>query len=110
MSFTVRFATGVSVVYREASYMRHTSQTFELYTGNPEEGGRWVASIPVMTQCIIEARPASRVENTLEELTLRAAADQVVDNLRELGYRHLKELKMALKDFDARSNNWKVER
>lgn len=107
--FTIRFPSGVSVIYNDAFYMKKTTQAFELYTRDPDEGGRWIASIPVSTDCIIEARPVCRVENSATAPTLYAAADRVLENLHELNYHRLKVLKSALKSFNARAGNWNVD-
>lgn len=103
--FTIRFPDGVAITY-EASFLKHTQQTFELYTKDPENGGSWVASIPVSTHCIIEAARPCRVENPVAGLTDDAAAVMVLKNLHNLGHRRLKELKQALKTFNAKSYEW----
>ncbi len=106
---TIRFPSGVAVIYNDARFLNQTSSAWELYTQKPTEGGRWIASIPLATQCIVEAVKPCRVENPVTGLTNHAAADMVLENIRELDGRRLKELKMALRDFNAKTYEWNGE-
>lgn len=107
--FTVRFPEGAAITYRDATFLRYTEHSFELYSKDPEKGGVWIASIPVATQCVIETangRPGD-VHNPLLNNSLYAAADRVIDYLRELDYWRLKRLKAGLADFNAKTGDWK---
>ena len=103
---TVRYPNGVAVTYNTANFLSRETDAWNLYTTDPMKGGEWVATIQLSAGCVVESVRACRVENLLTGMTLPTAADLVLENLRELDYRHLKALKIALKNFDARTGNW----
>lgn len=104
---TVRFPDGVAVTYNDATYMRYGNHAHELYTKNPTEGGKWVASIPVATACIVETCRPCRVEQAA--LTVEGAAKYLALNsgeLRRLEGWVARDLKRALEQFNARTLTW----
>lgn len=103
---TVRFPSGVSFTYNNANFVYRTDNGWQLYTTDPKNGGEWVASIQNSAGCTIEASKPCRIENPVAGLTQAAAADLVLENLRELDWRRLKALKIALRDFNAKTCEW----
>jgi len=102
---TVRFPTGVAVVYNDANYLVYRAGLWELYT---KKDGGWVCSIPTATGCIVESMPACRVENAA--LTLKKAAHTLatsMPSLRECDRGDLAKLKKLLRQFNARAWCWK---
>lgn len=110
---TVRFPTGVSIRYNEATFVQYTQAAWELYTKDPARGGRWVASVSPFAGGIIEAQPACAVENSTLGLTGEKALDYVVDNLRQFSSyparRRLKALKAKLAGYNANRCEWKEQ-
>lgn len=106
---TVRFPDGVAVTYNTANFLSREADAWKLYTGDPIKGGEWVTTIQISAGCMVESVRPCRVENPVVGLTNYAAADLVLKNLRELDGRRLKELKMALRDFNAKTYGWNGE-
>lgn len=108
---TVRFPTGVSVRYNQASFISYNNAAWELYTKDPAQGGEFVAIISPQSGCIVESRPASAVENPVTGLTGDKALDYVVENIRQFNTftnrRKLKQLKAELTDYNAVRREWK---
>lgn len=105
---TVRFPTGVSVVYNDANYLKYDAVVWELYTKNPDCGGTWICSIPANTNCVVEHLPACRVENAV--MDLKKAANVLggsQSQLRKCASGDLAKLKRLLKHFDLRTYTWK---
>ena len=105
---TVRFPTGVAVVYNDANFLSYKNHAWELYTADPDKkSGRWVCSIPVATGCIVEVMPACRVENA--SLTLKKAAHALatsMQSLRDCDRSDLAQIKKQLREFNARRWRW----
>lgn len=104
---TVRFPSGVSVTYNDASWLKYGQHAHELFTADPSKGGLWIVSIPAGADCIIEARPCCKVEQAA--LTVQAAAQHLAQNetaLRAVDGWVLRDLKRALQRFNARSQSW----
>jgi hypothetical protein len=107
---TVRYPNGVSITYNTANFLRYTPSSWELYTRDPANGGTWVASLMPSANAIVEATPACKMENPVENLTGEAALREVSARIRSFrngGGRHLAEMKRALADFNARHQQWK---
>jgi hypothetical protein len=101
---TVRFPTGVAVVYNDANYLIYKDKVMELYT---KKDGHWVCSIPNAASCVVESMPACRVENAA--LTLKKAAHTLatsIQSLRECECSDLAKLKKLLRQFNARRWRW----
>ena len=57
MALTVRYPSGATVTYNEATFLHRTELGWLLYT---KEGGRWIASVQLASGAVIEAvRPCS---------------------------------------------------
>lgn len=108
---TVRFPSGVSIRYNDANYTTRGDNFFQLYTKDPNQGGKWVATVSTQGGCVIEAIPACKVENPVNNLTGEAALKHVVNNIRDFdGYsngRMLQQLKAELVNFNAQMRQWK---
>lgn len=109
---TVRFPTGVSVRYNQATFIQYGPDIWHLYTKDPKaEGSRFVAAISPYSGAIVEALPACAVENPTAGLTGEKALDYVIDNIRQFnGYpdrRKLKRLKAKLGDYNATRGEWR---
>ncbi len=103
--FTVRFPTGVAVVYNDANYLYYRNSCMELYT---QKDGRWICSIPNSTGCIVESMPACRVENAV--MDLKKAAGILSGSrarLQECASSDLARLKRQLQSFNRKTLRWK---
>jgi len=106
---TIRFPSGVAILYMEANHLRIVDGVWWLMTN--KENGKVVAAVSPASGCIVEmARPA-KIENPLDKLTSDHALLFVLEHLRDFdGWsqgRKLRELKATLNDFDARTLRWK---
>lgn len=107
----VRYPDGTSVTYAIANYVNYLGNgAIELYTN---KDGRWVATIQASAGAIVEAEPASKIENPLKKLTGEAALDYVLENIHDLtktwngGYK-ASGLKRKLANFSTRYRSWRV--
>ena len=105
---TVRFPSGVSILYMEANYVHIADGVWRLMT---KENGKVVVAVSPASGCVVEmARPA-KIENPLDKLTNDHALLFVLEHLRDFdGWsqgRKLRELKAILNDFDARTLRWR---
>lgn len=105
----VRFPSGLTLTYHTANYVNTANNRFDLFTDKPSEGGQWVATVVGKDGVVIESQSASRVENTMGEMTDRRAFDHVMVYLRNYHSSQLRKLKAELGNFDARSGDWKSE-
>lgn len=105
----VRFPSGLTLTYHSANYINKANNRFDLFTDKPSEGGQWVATVVGEDGVVIESKSASRVENTMGELTDRRAFDHVMAFLRNYHSSQLRKLKAELGNFDARSGEWKTD-
>jgi len=104
---TVTFPTGLRVTYSDARFLNYKSSAWELYTANPEEGGRWVASIAPGAGCIVETLPPSKIESAASNT--QSVAELLAEQpgeLRRLPRWTLRKLKRALAKFKPRSGEW----
>ncbi len=60
---TVRFPTGLWIQYNTATFVRYVAAGYELYTADPERGGRWVATVQSAAGVVVEAVPPCHVEH-----------------------------------------------
>lgn len=108
MSFIVRFPTGLAVTYNDARFLRYGQHAHELYTASPDKGGKWICSVSVAADCVIEAVPACRAE--FSTLTVLKAAEALAANeyeLRNLPFSVLRDLKRRLYGFNAKTGAWR---
>ncbi|MDP2398834.1 MAG: hypothetical protein Q8M53_10815 [Burkholderiales bacterium] len=108
MSFIVRFPTGLAVTYNDANFLRYSSSAYELYSKDPDKGGRWICSVSKSADCVIEAVPACRAE--FPAMALVKAAQTLARNeyeLRGLPFYTLRDLKRSLRRFNGKNGGWK---
>jgi hypothetical protein len=106
---TVRFPTGVAVQYNDAFFLRRGADAWTLWTKDPDEGGKWVASIQLSSGAIVEAQGACRVENAADGRGRERALQTVLEHLRWYGTSFpsaVKQLKRELRGFDSHRGQW----
>ncbi len=104
---TVRFPTGVAITYNNATKLYYNDDRWVLFTDDKEKGGQWVCSIQKGAGAIVEAIHACAVENPAANPTGNGAVDLLIGNIRSVTSWSLKRLKVALRDFNARTMSWK---
>lgn len=106
--FTVRFASGLTVVYPTANYATRSVNGYtDIYT---KKDGVWIAQVPT-AEAIIETDSANPSvsfgvkPSAIADEFLRSIEDQ---NLRRtLSAWTLKRIKSLLGSFDARRQSWR---
>jgi hypothetical protein len=108
---TVRFPSGFSVRYNDAGFLRYMDRGWELYTANPDKGGKWVASIALNSGAIVEVKEPCRTYNAMRDPSGTIEAALAIIRRREVAswsdLRNVAALKLALNRFNARSRCWK---
>lgn len=102
----VRFPDGLAVSYRTANFLRRTGDAWQIYEGDPDKGGIWVASIPSSTPCIVEAIRPSSVEKSFFHA---GAMEHVIDHIRDYNGRQLRRLKRAVSGFNTKTYAWRAK-
>lgn len=103
--FTVRFPSGIAIVYNDAQYLMATENTFRLYT---KKEGRWIATIAMASGAMIEAQKPCRIydaRQTTEQLRSLLGSMRKLTSYSDAGV--LAEMKRELEHFDARKRCWK---
>lgn len=106
---TIRFPTGLVVEYADANYLHRNPTQYpvqaHLYTKSPDEKGKFIADIP--HGAIIEFEPPSKTYTVAKELSPTSMAKQTLANLRDIPYWIAADLKSELRNFNAKSYEWK---
>lgn len=109
MSMTVRFSTGLAVTFNTANWLRGlTGGQGDLYTRDPDKGGRWLARIPAdaileaVSPCVVNMQGQSDGD-LLDEVIARVRGMSLLDGVGG----QLADLKRSLRGFDARDLTWK---
>lgn len=105
--FIVRSASGTSITYNDAHFLKYTAHAWELYTADPDKKGKWIVSIPTNSGWIVEAIPACKVENPVAKLTGENALKYVAEYIRTFHGYDVGKLKAALRDYDLRRGVWR---
>ncbi len=101
MSLTVRYPNGATVTYNKAHKIAYRPDGhFEVL----DTKGHWVASIQGSSGAIVEAGLPCAITGPGE--SDRSRLRYVLENLRHMDEVLLRQLKAALKDFDARTYSW----
>lgn len=104
----IRFPNGQCVTYNHATdHNRDVDGNIEV-TRRDGEKNFWVALIPKGTNCIIEHVEPCAVRNPLQSQAPESACKTVLQHLRTLPSHQVRELKTALRDFNARSQCWRT--
>jgi hypothetical protein len=105
----VRFPNGQCIRYNDATTHRVGADGTVEILREAEDRTYWVAIIPKATPCLLEYMTPCAVENPIRpEMKAESCLAEVMVHLRTLpGYR-LRDLKNALRDFNARSHCWKT--
>lgn len=104
----IRFPNGQCIQYNDAT------EHDQLANGDTQivrvtEGKRfWVALITKGTSCVIEHVQPCLVTNPLQSQAPATAFKTVMQHLRTLPAHQVRELKNALRDFNARSRAWRT--
>ena len=103
---TVRYPNGMAVTYNNANHCAIENGYVNLLT---KKGGYWVARIPDSSGAIVEFRRPCAV--TAFNGNATQMLKYIRDNMRDLtSYADacvLSDIKMALRDFNARTGMWK---
>ena len=102
----VTFPTGVSVEYPEANFMERSNSEWKLWT---EKDGNAVAGVAVAGGVVVDWHHALNPPNITNRAAIptdKAALDRVLLRLRDMPAEKLRELKAALRDFNAKSWTW----
>lgn len=97
---TVRFPSGVSIQYNNATHVERKPGIARLYN-RKQEPRTWIASI--QGDCIIEGERACRVYDA----TAGDRAEQVLQNLEGLPHDTLRQLKRRLGKYQSRRREWR---
>lgn len=101
---TVRFPNGQAIQYNDASYCTRSVNGYsDLYT---KKDGTWIAQVP-NTALIESVRPCSITNPVAREMTPESALALVTEHLRTLPGHKVRDLKVALRAFNARSRTWR---
>ena len=101
---TVRFPTGLAVTYNKANFLSWGSINWEI---RESKDGKWIASIPAGTNCIVEVVYPCKVENTNQVQSLDSAALLVRMELKRLRVEDLRALKYSLENFNRQTGKWR---
>lgn len=107
---TVRFPSGVAIVYNSASHVRYRENgDFEIYTRSPEKGGFWAATIQASAGAVVEVMAACSVSNPLQLPELELMVNAIIQrrNPTYSEIRQLARLKRELRRFDVNLRRWK---
>lgn len=107
---TVRYPTGVCLVYNNAHFLRHGNGTWSIYTGDPDKGGDHIAFIQASAGVVVDWTPPCRIENPAEHQTDERSIRELSlypERLKQGTPQALARLKRLLQDFDARTGCWK---
>lgn len=104
---TVRFPTGFSVQYNDATYVEYLADdTARLRVG---KGGTWVADVP--KDALIEVQPACRTYNAQARPAATIAKEflQALRDRKDFGYydNPLREIKRELARFNGKTRLWR---
>lgn len=106
---TVRYPTGVAVTFNDANWLVPLNDgSWDLYTADPANGGRWVARVQGSAGATLEVIRAAKVETA--DLDVCKAAKLLADRDGELerlpGY-VLRALKARLTRFNSKTWTWR---
>ena len=107
---TIRYPSGVSITYNNATFLKYATHAWDLYTADPDKGGKWVASIMPSAGAMVEVSPPYKIENPAENLTGERALQEVAGRIHSFGSgsgAQLAKLKRALADFNMRTRRWR---
>jgi hypothetical protein len=105
---TVRFPNGQAVTYNDACFLRHGEDLWTLFTADPAKGGKTVALIQTGAGVLVEfVKPCSVVNGLTSTDNLDALAERLIRNLRNVPTSRLKRLKLALREFNAKTWRWR---
>ena len=107
---TVRYPSGVAVTYNGAGFLRYlNSGGMELYTADPDKGGKWIATVQAGAGATVEVRSPCKVETA--EMDVRRAAEILADRageLERLPGSTLRALKARLTRFNSKTWTWRT--
>ncbi len=110
---TIRFATGLSAQYNDATHIKwYPNGTIGLFRGSPDDG-HTIAYVHNGTECVIEFRQPCKVRHDGINLTEERALEMVLEKLQNYQNGHssqLVELKKRLREFDSRTHLWLSEK
>ena len=107
MSLTVRFPTGSAVTYHNANDIRDIGESYDLYSDNLEKGGYFIVSVLKNSGAVIEGDTPRTVNSLVDpEEALKVVAEKITTFNNGHGV-CLAEIKKALRNFDARTYEWK---
>lgn len=105
---TIRYPNGQAISYNKAYTLYRETDAWMLYTTTKDKGGALVVAVQVTAGCVIEWSQPCKVENAA--LTVKKAAEVLAkcsDELHQLPGSVLRDLKIALQRFNARTRTWR---
>ena len=105
----VRFPNGQCIQYNDVSEVEWQNNAALELIRKDASGKRWmVAVIAPGTQFLYEwAQPCAITNPVARELSPESALDLVKKHLRSINTDKIKDLKLALRSFNARRHRWK---
>jgi hypothetical protein len=106
---TVRYPSGLALTYNTGQFVIYSDRAWEIYTANPDQGGRLLVSVQESAGCLVELTKPCVID--APKATLREAGAELARSdaaLRQLHPSDLARIKRALHRFDLRNHSWKA--
>lgn len=81
---TVRYPNGQAIQYNNANYLRYSTSAYEIYNGDPDKSGKWIASIQLSAGAIVETTCPCKIHNALNENQFNNLTNELLRINKEL--------------------------